>query len=157
MKRPIGLLTICFLVFCITSAKIKYASLQIVKIRNNQIISILDSMIDCRKKCPLYAPSNLYFFIQKDSLSPKYTFEVDPSEMVSFLDNSSVCCIYRNHLVIIEKSVPHTFFITTSKTIQVKYYPDIIPSIYEPDCFRYILHDGKFILDFKLCRCDEYK
>jgi len=156
MKKLIIITSILFLTIPICNASIKYKSLQIVQVKNRQVLLILDSMIECRKRCPSYLPNNLYFFIQKDQLSSKYTFEIDPFDLVSYLDNSNVCFIYRNHIVIIEKSVPRFFFIATPHRMQVRYNPDLIPSIYEPDVFRYNLVDGKFILDFKFCRCDKY-
>ncbi len=143
---------------CFALKRFKYINK--LEVKESNIYQILDSVVACRKKCPLYIPENQYIFISKDSITTNYILSVGFQNKVIDLGKNSGCFIYKKHLVIVMHSAINShLFIWTAKRRKViynTYNPNIPPNVDEQDCFIFAYTNNQFTKKFRYCRCDGY-
>ena len=138
-------------------------STTVLKIKDDNFISILDSVINFEKQCDYYTSDLLFSVgINRDSI-----IQIGSIDQIIKSDDIHGCFIYKEHLFIVTgMSLRQSLFAVTDKKKKIKYYEPheiydpksgvVTIDIFEDDRFTFWLYkyiDGKFFFQGRHSYC----
>ncbi len=155
MKRYIKcFLLVCLSMFCLLSKSQNINtkdSLPVLKVKNEQLLVILDSLIEHDKRCDFY-DSNLVYIVHIQPTEYTTLIQFTSSHKLIRTDNETGCFTKKNHIVIVRGPYDVTLFKKTRCKKAFNYYQPsdgvdsngtVIIDIYEDD--SYTQWDYKYV------------
>lgn len=154
-------LLICFVCFNIMFAKSENIgindSLPILKVENNELLNIIDSLLEHEKSMEYY-DSNLVFYIDILNRNGITLVSIGSYHIVTKIGTEIGCFTFKNNFFIVTSNIETNLFERTKDKIKFDFYQPqeeiydssgyVIIDIYEDDRYtqwNYILLNGNFI------------
>lgn len=138
------LIHLCTIV-CVCFPQDTKDSLQILKVKNKQVLNILDSLIEHDKSCDFYDTNLVYtVYIQPTPHYGKYLISFSSSHKITKWGNEVGCFVTNQHVVIVHGVFNKALFKKTSYKKMFSFYQpqdgvdsngNIIIDIYEDDTY----------------------